>query len=544
MLAMPTHRVRPVRPAACAGPVAVARDAETLAGFLQDAAHYPGGHAAGVAHPRSELELAALVQQARRVLPVGAQSSLTGGATPMGELVVSTRRLDRIVRVGTGEITVQAGVPLTALRDALAARNACYPPVPTFEGACAGGVAATNAAGAATFKYGATRRWIRGLRVVLADGCLLELRRGDCRAHPAGYFELHAPDGVRRIPIPRYRMPDVPKVSAGYFAEPAMDLVDLFVGSEGTLGIITEVTCGLVSPPPEPCVVWLPLPAEPAALSLVTALRREAEATWRSADARGLDVAAVEMLDRRSLELVRDDGADRTHGVALPTDAAVALLVQVELPPGSLATPVAAYEQIGAALEPATPDTPLVRLCRLLAGAGVLDRAEIALPGDRRRQAQLFAVREAVPEAVNRRVGAAQRTVDAGIGKTAADMIVPFPRFADSLRIFRDAFERRGLDHAIWGHVSDANVHPNVIPRSLRDVAAGREAILACGREVIRLGGCPLAEHGVGRNPVKQALLRELYGTAGIDEMRRVKAALDPEGKLAPGVVFPALPGA
>ncbi len=191
---------------------------------------------------------------------------------------------------------------------------------------------------------------------------------------------------------------------------------------------------------------------------------------------------------------------------------------------------------------PAAPDTPLVRLCRLLAQAGALDRAEIALPGDRRRQAQLFAVREAVPEAVNRRVGTAQRTVDARIGKTAADMIVPFPRFADSLRIFRDAFERRGLDYAVWGHASDGNVHPNVIPRSLQDVEAGREAILACGREVIRIGGCPLAEHGVGRNPVKQALLRELYGAAGIEQMRRVKAALDRESKLAPGVLFPASP--
>ncbi len=540
---MPTHRVRPVRAAACPEPV-VARDAGILDGFLEDASHHPGGHAAGVARPGSDGEIAALVRRARRVLPVGAQSSLTGGATPLGEVVVSTGRLDRILRVAGDEATVQAGVTLAALGAALTARDAYYPPVPTFEGACAGGVAATNAAGAATFKYGATRRWIRGLKVVLADGCLLDVRRGDFRAHPDGFFELDAPDGVRRIPVPGYRLPAVPKVSAGYFAEPEMDLVDLFVGSEGTLGIITEVTCGLVTPRPAVGLVWLTLPAEPQALALVAALRREAEATWRAADPRGLDVAAVEMLDRRSLELLRADGADRTHRVPLPAAAAVALLVQVELPRATLPAAAAAYEQIGTALEPAAPDTPLVRLCRLLAQAGALDRAEIALPGDPRRQAQLLALREAVPEAVNRRVGAAQRTVDAGIAKTAADMVVPFPRFADSLRIFRDAFERRGLDYAIWGHVSDANVHPNVIPRSLPDVEAGRQAILACGREIIRLGGCPLAEHGVGRNPVKQTLLRELYGSAGIEQMRRVKAALDPEGKLAPGVVFPAAPGA
>ena len=94
---------------------------------------------------------------------------------------------------------------------------------------------------------------------------------------------------------------------------------------------------------------------------------------------------------------------------------------------------------------------------------------------------------------------------------------------------------RRGLDAAVWGHISDGNLHPNVIPRSLADVESGKEAILAFGREVIRLGGSPLAEHGVGRNPVKQQLLLELYGREGIEEMRAVKRALDPEWQARAG---------
>ena len=133
----------------------------------------------------------------------------------------------------------------------------------------------------------------------------------------------------------------------------------------------------------------------------------------------------------------------------------------------------------------------------------------------------------------------AKRTIDATIEKTAADMIVPFERVPEMMALYHREFERRGLDYAVWGHISDGNVHPNVIPRSPSDVTAGKEAILECGREVTRLGGCPLAEHGVGRNPVKQTLLRELYGDAGIDAMRTVKRALDPEWKLAPGVIFP-----
>jgi D-lactate dehydrogenase (cytochrome) len=106
------------------------------------------------------------------------------------------------------------------------------------------------------------------------------------------------------------------------------------------------------------------------------------------------------------------------------------------------------------------------------------------------------------------------------------------------MQVYRDGFSARGLDYAVWGHLSDGNVHPNVIPRSYEDVVAGKDAILEFGRVAARLGGCPLAEHGVGRNPVKQALLRELYGEKGIEQMRAVKRALDPEWKLAPGVIF------
>jgi D-lactate dehydrogenase (cytochrome) len=117
-------------------------------------------------------------------------------------------------------------------------------------------------------------------------------------------------------------------------------------------------------------------------------------------------------------------------------------------------------------------------------------------------------------------------------------MIVPFDRFDDMMAMYRDGYARRGLDYAIWGHISDGNVHPNVLPRSYADVVAGREAILEFGREVVRMGGSPLAEHGVGRSSLKQALLRLMYGDKGVEQMRAIKAALDPDWKLAPGVLF------
>ncbi|MBE3095652.1 MAG: FAD-binding oxidoreductase, partial [Planctomycetes bacterium] len=371
---------------------------------------------------------------------------------------------------------------------------------------------------------------------VLASGEVLDMERGQVRAHPDGYFEIAGATGVRRVPVPTYTMPDVPKRSAGYFAAPRMDLIDLFIGSEGTLGVIVEATLGLIPRLPATCLALVPCARETDAIEMVGRLRNASIGTWRSGDPRGLDVSAVEFMDRRCLEMLREDGADLKHGVEPPADASLLLLVQIELTPGTTAGQ--AYEQIEQSLDADAPDTPLVRFCRMLNASGVLDATEITMPGDRKRADQLFAFREAAPEALKRRVALAKEQTGTDIEKTAADMTVPFAHFADMMRIYRDGFRRRGLDHAIWGHISDGNVHPNVIPRTIEDVRAGKEAILEFGREVARFGGCPLSEHGVGRSAVKQTLLRQLYGDRGIEEMRAVKAALDPAWKLSPGVLF------
>jgi len=533
---MPGHSVRTRPPLGESSVPSVVSDPDIVASVLEDAAHYPGGHAAGLALPSSEAHVAALLRTGSTVLPIGAQSSLTGGATPMGEVVLGTQRLNRILDIGPDWVRVEPGVTLADLDVALAQADKYFPPTPTYTGACVGGVIATNAAGAATFKYGTTRDWVRALTVVLPGGDVLDLVRGATDAGPDGWFELVLHDRTSRVHVPGYRMPQVPKVSAGYFAAPGMDLIDLFIGSEGTLGVITEATLRVLPARPAMCVAFVPCADRPTALSLVTRLRETTRETWRSGDPNGVDVSAIEHMDARCLTLLREDGADRLFGVPAPASAGLALLIMLELPPST--SSAQAFDEIGQAREPNAPDTPLVRFCRMLDEAGVLDDVEIAVPGDRARADQLLAFREAVPAAVNARVGRAKQSVDARIAKTAADMIVPFEHLAALLDFYDAEFGRRGLDLAVWGHISDGNLHPNVIPRSMDDVDSGRAAILACGREAIRLGGSPLAEHGVGRNPVKQQLLLALYGQEGIDAMRAVKRALDPGWVLSPGVIF------
>ena len=511
------------------------RSPDAIAAHLEDAAHYPGGQAEAVARPRSEVDVAAVLTEGQPVLAVGAQSSLTGGATPAGAIVLSSVRRTAIDTPEQGHVRVGAGVVLATLLEELGRAGLDFPPVPTYLGATVGGIVATNAAGAATFKYGTTREWVSGLTVVLPAGDVIDIARGDHLLDASGVFEIDGPGGRRVVPVPTYVMPDVVKRSAGYHAAPGMDLVDLFIGAEGTLGVITSVVLRLQPARAGLCYALVPVADEPRALALVADLRNQSRDTWRTHDPAGIDVAAIEHMDTRSLQILREDGADRKYEVSWPASAGLLLLIQLELP---LLSQEEAYEQISSALDEDGPDTPLARFCRLLDQHGVLDDAELALPGDRKRAEQLLGVREAVPAGVNARVGRAKRDIDGRIAKTAADMVVPFEQFGEMMAIYREGFARHGLDSATWGHVSDGNVHPNVLPRSYEDVEAGKALILEFGREVARLGGCPLAEHGVGRHPVKQALLRQLYGDAGIDEMRRVKQALDPNGLLAPGVLF------
>ncbi len=314
-----------------------------------------------MAFPRNEAEVAALVSNAERVLPVGAQSSLTGGATPRGELVLSTRALtsvgpvlsdrpdaDRAIRVG-------AGVPLTALQTTLNSSGLYYPPVPTFEGAFVGGTISTNAAGAATFKYGSTRPWVVGMSVVLANGDVLDLRRGEVTASPDGLFEVALSSGhTVAITVPTYRMPGVAKLSAGYYARPAMDLIDLFIGSEGTLGVIVEATLRVI-PRPRRAVALIRCDGDSQAVAVTGALRSEPS------------VSAIEYMDARALRVVPNDVFARA-GVVRPDGDSVLLMTQIEVE----ADDAAAFD----------------RLQELLESCAMADETTIAAPADQRGAAE------------------------------------------------------------------------------------------------------------------------------------------------------------
>lgn len=547
-------RTRAPRGQVRAGGIASERDADALAAYLQDAARYPGGHTDEISFPTNEAEVAALAADPRPLLVVGAQSSLTGGATPRGERLVSTSRLREIGPWTATTVTCGAGVVLRELDEACAAEDAYFPPVPTYDGATVGGVVSTDAAGAATFKHGTTRAWVDGLTVVLASGEVLDLERGRTTAHPDGWWEIETLAGARvRIPVPRVAAPGVPKVSAGYRGVPrgsapngdaaggarphGMDLVDLFVGSEGTLGIVTGVRLGIVRPRPAWLAVLVPVAGDAEAIALTRDLRDEALRARREGDAAGADVAAIEYMDARCVEILREDGVPARAGVTVPDDARALLLVQLELAPSY--DRARAHEELASSFDDDCRG-PIAALCRILDRHGVLETAVPALPGEDDRRRALFALREAVPEGVNARVRAAALGSGEPVSKSGGDVIVPFERLGEALAGWRGILASTGLEAAVWGHISDGNMHPNLVATDGAAMEKARAAQVAIGELAIALGGSPLAEHGTGRNPAKKRMLAAFHGDEGVASMRETKRALDPEWKLAPGVLFDA----
>jgi FAD/FMN-containing dehydrogenase len=245
------------------------------------------------------------------------------------------------------------------------------------------------------------------------------------------------------------------------------------------------------------------------------------------------DVRAIEWIDGRGLALVRDAASSPSIAVAPPGDAGSALIFELELSEAIDA------ERAATILAGSGPRSPLSRLAEILEAHDAADATILALPGDESQRRSIAALREAVPLRVNELL-AARRREGAPVAKVGGDLIVPFGRLPEAVASYEDAFRGAGLEYAIWGHLSDGNLHPNALARDTTEARCAEAVMAELADVAIRLGGAPLSEHGVGRSPLKQRLLRRFLGDAALEEMRSIKAALDPRGRLAPGVLLPA----
>lgn len=446
--------------------------------YDEDASGYRG-HADQVFLPQNEAELIDTVRKAAQqnepLTISGGGSGLTGGRVAEGGWTIATDKLDTI-QIEPGRATVGAGVTLQALQAAAKPTGQFYPPDPTETLAYLGGTVACNASGSRSFLYGATRRWIERLRVVLADGALLDVRRGDA-----------IPFDVPEIPQPPCR-----KHSAGYALKPGMDWIDLFTGSEGTLGIVTEVEVKLLPIPHKLLNGIIFFATEDHSFDALDA--------WRSVP----DLRMLEYVDHAALRLISQKFPE------IPAKAGAALIV----------------EQI--VRNEATIDEWTERLA---AHAALDDISWFGTSDADRERFRRF--RHALPETVN---DTCRRN---GFMKLGTDYSVPIPRNREMIAYYRAALDPLMPGrYVIYGHIGDGHPHVNMLPASQADFDHGKRLMTEFARHAVALGGSVAAEHGLGKR--KRHLLAIQYSPAQIDAMKAVKRRLDPGWRLGRGNLFDA----
>jgi glycolate oxidase len=439
-------------------PDRVRTDPDVVGGYLQDRAVFErAGVAAVLVVPRSTDEVVATIAAARAAnVPVvtrGAGSGLCGGANAIdGCVVLSMHRMDRVLAIDVTNrmARVQPGVLNADLKRAVAEHGLFYPPDPaSYEFSSIGGNVATNAGGLCCVRYGVTRDYVVGLEVVLSSGEVIR----------TGRHTLKSTVGL--------------------------DLTGMFVGSEGTLGVITEITVRLVPQPPPPSTAVAYFPDLPAAGRAIVDVFRA-----------GHEPTLMEIVDRASLRQV-----DAAFGMGLDTTAACLLLVQTA---GDRA------------------DVAIADIADRCAAHGASEVYHVTDPAE----GDLFVE-------VRRRVWPAFERL--GLAMLPEDVAVPRERLPELLGGIVEIGQRRRIDLPTIGHAGDGNLHPLLVFDG-HDPAAVERAETAFGDIVelsLALGGTVAAEHGIGT--LKRRFVEREVDPVHLAVQRRMRAALDPIGLLNPG---------
>ena len=464
----------------------VVSDPEVLRGYLTDASNVPG-RADGLVRPRSAEEVAAVVAHCqRREIPLtvtASRTSTTAAAVPEGGWLLSMEHLNRILEVGADTATAEGGVRLGEFQQAIEESGRFYPPDPTSRHDCTLGASiACNASGARSFRYGPTRDWVESIQAVLPDGAVVEVGRED--PVPEGWPSLE------------WRPPAV-KSAAGY--QPGSWL-DLFIGQEGTLGVITQATVRLTDLN-EAFGLLAYFPSRNAAIQFM----QHARASARQDRSGILSPRCLEYLDRHCLAMA----AERVGGV--PEGASAALFCEQEV-------------------TPAGEDAHLEGWVEALSTYGAIVD-DTLLATDARSQQELHALRHAIPAGINEQV------VRNRMPKVGTDLAVP----DEALESMMDAYEAAPLPYVLFGHLGDNHLHLNLLPRNAEELTQARSYYDDLARRALAAGGTVSAEHGIGK--LKRHQLAWMVGPEVLSSFRELKAHVDPANILGRGNLLPPTSG-
>lgn len=478
----------------------IKKDKDSFISYLEDTSNLKGD-AESLYIPENIQEAEGVIEELyREGKPMtfsAARTGTTAGCVPDGGVIVSLEKLNRIVDIDCDEkrVIVEAGCTLSDLERELNGFNLIFRPQPTESLAFVGGAISTSASGLRGYKYGSVRRYVERIKVVIGEGFVIDIPRGRFKAQGRNFsFSYKGRDF--RFSLPSYVMPQV-KSQAGYFVVDDMDLIDLFIGSEGTLGCVLEIELKVqdIASDIFDCVVFFP--QEQDGINFVTRvnkLKREGV----------IYPSSLEFLDRNSLELVGDK-----YPSFLKYGCAVYFEQELE--------------------RQEDKDHIINFWCETIKNSGV-SLEDCWLAENIRERRQVYEFRHAIPQRINEFLREYRQV------KISSDIAVREDVFMEMYNFYYNKAQSKKIPYVNFGHIGEGHLHFNFLPRNDKE----REIALKCLKEFIlkgiSLGGTISAEHGIGK--LKRDYLVLMYGDKHIREMAITKRYFDPKGLFNRGNIF------
>ncbi len=378
-----------------------------------------------------------------------------------------------------------------------------YPPDPTETNCFIGGTVSTNASGSKSFKYGPTRNYVKELKIILPDGEKLNLVRGKKFAN-RNKLALKTESGKDIIiELPEFKMPET-KNAAGYFCKYNMDAIDLFIGSEGTLGIFSEIKIGLIDEPENIFSAVLFFDYETNALNFIDALREQSLNSRKQNNLKNINALGLEFFDKHSLAFLKSDYPN------IPKDTSAAVWIEHET---KSENEQAIFDEI-------------VKLISKHNGSS--KNSWFAFNEKERVSFKDF--RHAVSWKVSEFI--AKQNVQ----KVGTDSAVPVKNFRSFYDYIKGLAIKSKIDYLIYGHFGDCHVHLNLLPKDDHEYKNAKEVYWQICKKAIELKGTISAEHGIGK--LKHEYLEMMYSEKTIKQMAEIKKVIDPNKILGIGNIF------
>ena len=468
----------------------IKREQDELLSYLDDTSNFQEGKAETLYIPENEKEVTEVIKEcAGKKMPLTISAGGTGtvGARiPLKGAILSVEKLNRIISINKEKkrAVLQSGVIIDDFLKTLESQELFYPPFPTERTAFIGGNVSTNASGEYSYHFGATRKYVKRIKAILSTGEILEIERGKYFADRENYIEF----GNKKIKIPSYITPSI-KCSAGYFSQPGMDLIDLFIGSEGTLGVITEIGVELIPALSSPFIMIIFF-REDESLKLISEVKKNKE----------LNPLSLEYFDKRSLDFLKKDFPN------IPDDSPAALYVENEEKGDSL-----------------------TNWADLIENYPILDTW---VSQDKRSYEKLIDFRHKLAENINdyfKRIKSK---------KLALDIAVPEDSFKELFDFYHNIrLNNQNIETVLFGHIGENHLHFNFFPRDEKEKELVEKILIQAIKKGVNLGGTISAEHGIGK--LKHKYLEMMYGNEGIEEMVQIKKQLDPYCIFGLNNIFP-----